>query len=208
MGYGLSGIVHNLPGWDPTDRVLAVQQQGHVLRGETSLEADGSWGLEVHGQVDYVVVQVRGSRLAAAAVSVGESAQVSLPELVRVQFELFGPDANVEMPLDVYLDPVDLEGFPPSLLWALTASLTEGAQTVDLHVGAKSLAEGSACLQVQRGSYVISGGTHALGPLGVPGQQIDRLVDRASGSIHRTTDHDVELRIDSDSTFLVAMASA
>jgi hypothetical protein len=146
---------------DEPVQVLALTADREVAaRG--SAGTDGRWRLEVGEEPAWVVARTRGSRLAAAAARPADAATLVLAPTVTVAFE-----PSPALPGTVlWIDPLDLDGFPGELLAALQ-SLSPGV--VELH-GMELPADVPVAVELQRGTYALSGGRLAVTPLDPTGQ--------------------------------------
>jgi hypothetical protein len=138
-------------------RVVALADRR--LLAAVPVGADGRWRLETDAQSDWIVAQCRQKAVAAAAAAPADAAQLHLPELVELDLEQDG----AEKTMTVWVDPVDLIGFPHDLIWSLFA---QPDQVVDLHVAELELPPRGkrVTIPVQRGLFRLSGGTVSLRP--------------------------------------------
>lgn len=194
----LVGTLGNRPGSDPADRVFAVREH-HSVVSESGVHDDGSWSLDVAEPVDWVVGQLRGSRLAAVASEPSDALHLELPSLSRLVLRPEGPVHGAS----VWLDPVEIDGYPRELSWALRS---HPGSVIDLHIGAYVAEVDSIILYVQRGTYRISGGRLSLHPGSSPGTEVAHVVDESSGSTHVAGDGSVDIAVDGDALYRVTFA--
>jgi hypothetical protein len=137
-------------------RVVAVVDRR--LLAAMPVGPDGRWTLDPVAQPQWIVAQCR--RLAVAAVAAPpDAAHLRFPDLVELELEQDG----AEKVLTVWVDPVELVGFPHDLIWSLFA---EPDDVVELHVAELQLPPRGkrVTIPVQRGRFRLSGGTVALSP--------------------------------------------
>jgi hypothetical protein len=139
---------------DPHDRIVALSDQ-RALLAEGSMDTKGNWSLDLLVQPANVVAQFGGSRLGAVQYSIAEAARMSMPSFVSIQFWAIDPFEGAT----VRLDPIELEGYPQDLNWVLRSHPN---QIVDLHVAEMPCGRDPLALQLQRGTYRLSGGTIAI----------------------------------------------
>src|SRR3989442_2986905 len=151
-----SGIVTHTTVCTAPTRVVALTD--HRVLAEVPVGADGRWRLETDAQPIWIVAQCRETAVAAAAAKPAVAAHLELPELVELELE----QESTETTLTVWVDPVELIGFPHDLIWSLFA---QPDQVVELHVAELELSRGKrVTIPVQRGRFRLSGGTVALRP--------------------------------------------
>jgi hypothetical protein len=160
------------------------------------LGGDGPWALEHEGDIDLVVVQVDGDRIAATTAAPIDGQTVALPPLVALRLLVQSAADNAML----WLDPMHLDGFPDELLWALRI---HPGGTIDFHIGAWGLGEPELSLAVQPGTYRLSGGTVALHP----GQQGSTVTQVAGpgGAVIEASDGEVVLKISGNSVYDVRL---
>lgn len=149
-----TGTMLNYEGENEEARVVAVDA-GQTFIDETEVGADGSWSLKTSAHVDWIVAQTRGARIAAVAARPQEMMQLSFPETVELELEFEGVDGFAAL----WLDPLELQGFPDELLWALRAHLGD---IKDLHIAELQIRTPVMKLEVQPGRYRISGGRFSI----------------------------------------------
>lgn len=173
-------------------RVAAVS--GHRVLAETAPGPDGRWTLETVTEADRIIAQLRQTAVAAVAEDPGAAARIELPELVDLALDLDTGQAGLAGGVKVWLDPVELEGFPRNFIGTLFAR--PGGITA-IHLGECTLFPGSgpAVVPVQRGRYRLSGGTVSLRPgFGADALQLAGVT--AKGSEKRMTAQDGVVIID------------
>lgn len=126
------------------------------MLAEVQTAADGLWTLEPQSTLEWVVASSLGHRIGAVFARPGESRELQFPVQKNLQFEFpQAPQGAV-----IWIDPLELEGFPAELLSALR---THPDQVIDLHL--RELTTTSVQrLNVQSGKYRISGGRVAIHP--------------------------------------------
>jgi hypothetical protein len=156
-------------------RVVALADRRLVAA--VPVGADGRWRLDTDAQLDWIIVQCRQKAVAATAAEPADAAQLHLPELVELELE----QSDAEKNMTVWVDPVDLIGFPYDLIWSLFA---EPDQVVELHVAELTLPPRgkSVSIPVQRGRFRLSGGTVSLRPsFGADPVQLAGVTDVSTG---------------------------
>ena len=187
-------------GSDASARVIAVGDRGDVL-SETHAGKDGSWTLRTGHPVAWVVASLTGSRIAAVAAEPGNTHVLQFPPLVDVQFAFSEPPTGAL----VWIDPVQIEGFPSELLPALRLHAN---RTLDIHLG-ELPATGTQRFPVQRGSYRISGGVMAFSPQPTSSAFVlDTVVDEASGATLRGVGGEVVAVVTAGVRYRVGFAPA
>ena len=169
MSGTLSGLLLNRSPTTGQDRVIALGPGNEIL-GETPPEHGGRWSMMLVGTADRIVAVEAGERIGATVAPVADSGQLTLPALLPVDFT-FDP---VVQGAELWVDPVELYGFPTGLLWILR---THPNNVIDLHVGQYAVTPSPLRLNLQPGKYRLSGGRLALHPVTSPAQAAQRLAD-------------------------------
>ena len=155
-------------------RVRVVCVRGTEITAEALVDGPGgAFSVEPSEPPDWVVVQTVASRLAAVALRPAPVLRIGLADTARVTLQAEQPPAGAGL----WLDPLRLEGFPDELLWVLRAR-PDGS--VALHVLDATLSDGSAHLDLQVGTYRLSGGLQPVRPWDAAAT-LSRVVDRATG---------------------------
>lgn len=160
-------------------RVAAIS--GHRVLAETAPGPDGRWTIETEAEADRIIAQCLQTAVAAVDGHPGAPAHLELPEMVDLALDLDTGQAGFAGGVTVWLDPMDLEGFPRNLIGVLFAR--PGGITA-LHLGESILFPGSApaVVSAQRGRYRLSGGTVSLRPgFGAGALQLAGVTEVASG---------------------------
>jgi hypothetical protein len=188
----ITGTLYNRVGHDELDRVVALGE-GRTVLAEFPVAPDHRWTFEFEGQRSAVVGQLKGRRIAAAFAHTEAADEISIPDLVQIDFQFEPPSANAAL----WIDPVALDGFPDAFLWALR-SHADGS--VDLHVG-EFTASKPLTLWLQRGKYRISGGCFSLRPDATGREEaitIEYARNEKTGNIIRSKDQEIVLDVHGD----------
>lgn len=140
-------------------RVAAVS--GHRVLAETAPGPDGRWRLESVAEADRIIAQLGQTAVAAVAGDPGAATRLEMPELVDLSLDT--GQAGLTGGVTVWIDPVDLEGFPRNLIGALFAQ-PGGITAIHLSECTLFLGSGPVVVPVQHGRYRLSGGTVSLRP--------------------------------------------
>lgn len=171
-----SGRLNDVGETGSASRIVALGAHGAVL-SEVHADEGGAWALASPEPPEWIIAALSGRRIAAAHTRADSLQDLRLPSLVTLQFDFLGEPSGAVL----WIDPVDLEGFPADLLGALR---THPGNIIDLHLG-EIPAASSQLFQAQRGRYRISGGRVAIHPGQPPGSGglvLDRLVDARTGA--------------------------
>jgi hypothetical protein len=178
----LTGVVSTDEGAGRAARVVFVGE-GRAVLGETDADADGRWSFETAAEVVSVVAQLAGQRqFAAVAVAPQTATSIVLPRLLPLAIDFDPAPEGVVL----WLDPVELEGFPQDLLWALR---THPHNVFDLHLREFPVDSPGLSLEVQRGRYSLSGGRVEVSPaFFVPNFALQQVTDEATGVVSASAD--------------------
>jgi hypothetical protein len=174
MRYG--GTVSNITPRTSEQRVIAVAD--HLVLAAAPVDANGHWTLETDAHATWIIAQSRQLAVAAVAAEPTANMHLKLPELVDIDLEQGGTESGVTL----WIDPIELAGFPDHLIWSLFA---QPDRVVDLHVAELNLPPGECVtIPVQRGRYRLSGGTIAIRPgFGPDALQLKSVTDVATGKL-------------------------
>jgi hypothetical protein len=180
-------------------RVAAVTADGMVT-AEAAADLNGAWTLQTEAAPEWIIASLSGRGVAAVATRPDDAASLRFPPLMELQLSF--PDAPPHIPVSI--DPIDLEAFPSDLHGALTLHVQA---IVNLHV-ATIPGEGTQRVQLQRGTYRISGRTFTLRPDFGETFVLDRIVDEESGAVLPATNGEVVVRVAKNAVFRAHFAQA
>lgn len=170
---------------------------GDQLIAQSTAGTDGRWTLEDDGAAS-TVVAAAAAGIAAVARPIEDAADMTLPERATVTLHVPHAPAGVRLTLD----PIELSGFPTSLLWVLRRR-PDGAVTLNL-LDVEAAADTEVALQ--RGRYRLAGGLIGM-PLGQPSWEVAAVVDDA-GERREARDGVVELSVDGTARYEVHLVES
>lgn len=190
----ITGTIANR--WSNQSVRVASVGAGSTIIDETEVNADGPWSLNVTEAAEWIVAHTTGSRFATFAARPQENMEIVFPEVVQLDLQFEGLDG----PAALWLDPLQVQGFPNELLWALRA---HPDNIVDLHLVQLQL-PGVNKLEIQRGTYNLSGGRFAISDEIInTSLRLTRGLDQTAGTLVEARDGGIEMDIPESSTLLL-----
>ncbi|HEY0006849.1 MAG TPA: hypothetical protein VGB17_18865 [Pyrinomonadaceae bacterium] len=197
----LTGTLLNRRSDEDPARVVAVGPDQTIL-SESRVGPEGVWSLPVAGSLEWLVAQTGGKQLVSAAVRPAEPARIALPDSVPLEFEFAGAEGFAAL----WLDAVELQGFPDELLWVLRAHT---GNILDLHQAELRIPAEAVNLEVQPGRYRLSGGRFSItDELVNTNLRLASALDQRTGTVFESEQGVLVLDIFQPSGYLLTFAPA
>lgn len=198
-----SGTLVDAAGRGCRARIVGVAADGGV-RAITASDDAGRWQLPADGALTRFVGVRSEDGIAAISTAAVPNATLVLPRTTMCHFDFDGAAPNTQL----WLDPLNLDGFDDALLLALRAG---PAGSILLHIGSFDAAADGLRLGLQAGRYRLSGGRIAIRPAMDPGEvglTVGEVVDVADGRPLARGDGDWVLEIRQHAHYRVRFEAA